>query len=233
MLYKFSVNRLEVRCLNLVKTIISDSTDYHIAQFTFSEHWNDFAKTVVFTNSHTKVSVNATLDVNGRCYIPWETLKLDKVDKRVHVNLIVGIYGVNIDNPHMTMWTDMKVPLTIIKSDKCNFVPPKPPTPTIFEQLLSKIGKKADNLDYRDNTLYLKSEDKVLSKIEITASGLGVNYNDLGNKPSINDVELYGNKTNEELGIPTKTSDLYNDKDFISSDEVEAIDIDFSNYFSN
>jgi hypothetical protein len=50
----------------------------------------------------------------------------------------------------------------------------------------------------------------------------GTNYNDLSNKPKINNVELTGNKTNEELGIPTKTSDLTNDSNFISSTVVTA-----------
>lgn len=41
------------------------------------------------------------------------------------------------------------------------------------------------------------------------------NYNQLSNKPSINDVTLTGNKTTADLGItiPTKTSDLTNDGD--------------------
>ena len=41
-------------------------------------------------------------------------------------------------------------------------------------------------------------------------------YNELLHKPSINGVTLEGNKTNEELGIPTRTSQLTNDSDFIS-----------------
>ena len=41
-------------------------------------------------------------------------------------------------------------------------------------------------------------------------------YENLRNKPQVNGNTLIGNKTNEDLGIPTKTSDLYNDTDFVS-----------------
>ena len=45
-------------------------------------------------------------------------------------------------------------------------------------------------------------------------------YTFLSNKPQINGVELTGNKTSAELGIPTKTSQLNNDSGFISSTVV-------------
>lgn len=43
------------------------------------------------------------------------------------------------------------------------------------------------------------------------------NYNDLTNKPSINNVTLSGNKSTADLGIniPTKTSQLTNDSNFV------------------
>jgi len=42
--------------------------------------------------------------------------------------------------------------------------------------------------------------------VTLGASGTS-NYNDLENKPSINGVELVGNKTTEELGIVSKETD--------------------------
>lgn len=43
------------------------------------------------------------------------------------------------------------------------------------------------------------------------------NYEELENKPSINNVTLAGNKSLSDLGVPTKTSELTNDSGFISS----------------
>ena len=66
------------------------------------------------------------------------------------------------------------------------------------------------------------SEDVVVNEVVVN------DYTKLAKKPQINNVELDGNKTLEELGIqpkgeyanksdlPTKLSDLTNDSDFIS-----------------
>lgn len=43
-------------------------------------------------------------------------------------------------------------------------------------------------------------------------------YNELDNKPSINGHTLEGDMVSEDLGIPTKTSDLTNDSGFISQE---------------
>lgn len=56
-------------------------------------------------------------------------------------------------------------------------------------------------------------------------AGGTTNYNDLSNRPKINNVELTGNKTNEELGIPTKTNDLINDSNFITSESIKSIQL--------
>ena len=73
------------------------------------------------------------------------------------------------------------------------------------------------------------------------------NYNELDEKPSINNVELKGNKTLEELGIdldgtlqnakdyadsikPTKTSELTNDSGFITENDIP--DVDLTNYYT-
>jgi hypothetical protein len=53
-------------------------------------------------------------------------------------------------------------------------------------------------------------------------SGGTSDYNELTNKPSINGVELTGDKTNSQLGIPTKTSDLTNDSGFLTSESEPA-----------
>lgn len=49
------------------------------------------------------------------------------------------------------------------------------------------------------------------------------NYNSLSNKPKINSVELSGNKTLEQLGVPLDTSDLTNGAGFITEDDIPAI----------
>lgn len=48
-------------------------------------------------------------------------------------------------------------------------------------------------------------------------------YEELDNLPQVNGVELKGNKTNSELGIPTKTSQLQNDSGFITNTPVTSV----------
>ena len=57
------------------------------------------------------------------------------------------------------------------------------------------------------------------------------NYNDLTNKPSINNITLTGNKTTSDLGIniPTATSDLTNDSGFITSSSLPTKVSDLTN----
>ena len=104
----------------------------------------------------------------------------------------------------------------------------------VKEAINSTTSIKDDYPDIMDilNTKLDKSNIKAGKNIEldvvgkditINASGSGMggtsNYEELENKPKINDVELSGNKTLKELGIniPTKVSDLDNDSGFISS----------------
>lgn len=53
-------------------------------------------------------------------------------------------------------------------------------------------------------------------------------YENLRNKPQINGNTLIGNKTNSELGIPTKTSDLDNDSEFVSDADYVHTDNNYT-----
>lgn len=56
-------------------------------------------------------------------------------------------------------------------------------------------------------------------------SGGTTNYEALNNKPKINNVELTGNKSLADLGIniPTKTSDLTNDSNFVNQTALNQL----------
>ena len=70
----------------------------------------------------------------------------------------------------------------------------------------------AQQIDLLKNTSF---EGKMDSLIEAILKGENYDYNPLTNKPSINGYTLEGNKTNAQLGIPTKTSDITNDSGFV------------------
>ena len=79
--------------------------------------------------------------------------------------------------------------------------------------------------------------DETLGKwreFESGGSGGTSDYNDLDNLPKINNVEVKGNLTTEDLGIdiPTKTSELTNDSGFITEEDLPETDgaIDLSKF---
>lgn len=71
----------------------------------------------------------------------------------------------------------------------------------------------------------LTSDTKVIRpKITTTGGGGGggtSNYNDLSNKPSIESVELIGNKSAEDLGL-AKSSDIPDVSDFVTDTEMQS-----------
>ena len=89
-------------------------------------------------------------------------------------------------------------------------------------------GKNSIEIEAGNNITIDNTENGI--RINSTGGGSGgtSNYNDLSNKPKINNVELNGNKSLNDLGIqpsgnyaleseiPTKTSELINDSDFIT-----------------
>lgn len=117
----------------------------------------------------------------------------------------------------------------------------EPLTPTDKQQIESAIQKNTDDIiDLQNNkqdvlisgeNIKTINNESILGSgnIEIGGGGGGTsNYNALTNKPKINNVELVGNKSLNDLGIqakgnyaleseiPTKTSDLTNDSGFIT-----------------
>lgn len=67
--------------------------------------------------------------------------------------------------------------------------------------------------------LQLEEESAINFDVDMKTE-LNKDYDGLVHKPSINGVTLSGNKTNEDLGIPTKTSELTNDLGFISGNQL-------------
>lgn len=84
-----------------------------------------------------------------------------------------------------------------------------------------RIPQNNNNLMYIDGKL----------NAEVQSGGGGTtDYDDLSNKPQINGVSLSGNKTTSQLGIniPTKTSDLTNDSNFVSDSNYVHTDNNYT-----
>lgn len=227
MIYKFKTNKLDLLNINSKKYIISDSINYHKIKIEFDDSWANYSKTINFYNTKTNKSINMLLNAENECIIPYEVLE----DKGTLVICVKGVLGTELENTLSEIYTLMDYPLIIVQSDKNDGSEPSDPTEDIYDQIITQLGDKADGLKYVGTKLSLLSGEKEISYVNINDGGSGgtSDYNSLENKPSVNGIELIGNKTTEELGlnvdlsnyatkeeIPTKTSELTNDSNFVS-----------------
>lgn len=195
MIYAFYINKLDVVCKNAKIIILTDSVKYHTAKFKFSEDWDNFSKTAYFinkSNDKDEKDISVPMFLGGNetvCLIPWEVLTREG-------QLIVSIQGVQDDTE---IWTKMNRPIVLQKSDKDSDTIPQEPTIPIYNQLLNKLDSKGDSIQFEDDTLSLKSGNKVLSTTKIKDETK--DYENLLNIPTLNNIEIKGNKTANDYNI--------------------------------
>lgn len=120
----------------------------------------------------------------------------------------------------------------------------------IFQQYLNKVKELAEKVtqaisnltlgELKDTNIADPTDGQIIKydaetqkwvNSEGGGSGGSSNYNELSNKPKINNVVLSGNKTTSDLGIniPTKTSDLTNDSNFVADANYIHTDNNYTN----
>lgn len=119
-------------------TAVADSVLFEKIHFNFPAEWDGFAKTAVFTNGETKISV--VLNENGKlctgeneCYIPHEVIKAPA--------FTVSVFGVSGDKRATTQIAQVSVK----PSGYGEGATPAEPTPTEYEQLVA-IANSAEQL---------------------------------------------------------------------------------------
>lgn len=119
-------------------TAVADSVLFEKIHFNFPAEWDGFAKTAVFTNGETKISV--VLNENGKlctgeneCCIPHEVIKAPA--------FTVSVFGVSGDKRATTQIAQVSVK----PSGYGEGAAPADPTPTEYEQLAA-IANSAEQL---------------------------------------------------------------------------------------
>ena len=119
-------------------TAVADSVLFEKIHFNFPAEWDGFAKTAVFTNGETKISV--VLNENGKlctgeneCCIPQEVIKAPA--------FTVSVFGVSGDKRATTQIAQVSVK----PSGYGEGATPAEPTPTEYEQLVA-IANSAEQL---------------------------------------------------------------------------------------
>lgn len=170
--------------------VVADSKIYLTAKFSFlTDDWKNTTKTAIFT--HSNKPYTALLE-NDSCLIPWEVIK-------------PSYFTVSVFGKSEQLITTQNQMVLVEKSGYTEGETPENPTPTVYEKILVQYEKKADGIEFIDNELFLKSGENSIAKVTIPTGGGGeadgFNYATAINKPSVNGVELDGEKSLEELGI--------------------------------
>ena len=157
--------------------------------FTFlTDDWENAEKTAQFQNPKTGEVYESILDSSNACTIRWEALA-DSGDMNVAVFGANGGYRVTTNMGVITVLPT----LSGGESDT-------PPSPDVYQQLLTMLGQKADNMTYSDNVLRLLSGSKELASVIIAGGGSSAqpdwNQNDSGaadyikNRPFYDDTNV-------------------------------------------
>lgn len=218
--------------------LAEDSQNYVTAVFTFlTDDWDNTEKTAQFQNPKTGEVYESILDSGNACTVRWEALS-DSGDMNVAVFGVNGGYRVTTNMGVITVLPT----LSGGESDT-------PPSPDVYQQLLTMLGQKADNMTYSDNVLRLLSGSKELARVIIAGGESSVqpdwNQNDSGaadyikNRPFYDDtnvlLEWDGNTeglvvatTTEEVGeIPAGTAVAYKIAEYMAPESfVGATEID-------
>lgn len=211
------------------KLVNEKEIDISKCTFEFDEEiTDDFVKEALFTFKGTTYS---QLINNNECAFPQEVLvEKGQVEIGVVAYKVENEVEIKRYNPSPAYFN------TLLGSLKENIENSEPITPTDKEQILSELANKQDTLVSGVNIKTINNETLLgEGNIRITGGGGTSDYEDLDNKPSINDVELSGNKTLSELGIqpsgnyalesdiPTKISDLIDDSNFLESTDLKTV----------
>lgn len=122
---KFSVtwNRLQRMDEELVT---AGSVGTVMAEFSFDDAWDGWARTAVFRGSGEAREVALT---SNECAVPWEALRKEGY-------LRVGVYGARGDRRIPTIWSS-PIP---VAAGASGADPAQPPTPDVYRQLLAGLG---------------------------------------------------------------------------------------------
>lgn len=117
-----------IATISLMEPMTSGSSKVYLVEFYFSPEWDDLTKVAVFRAGDTVVDV--LLDESNICFMPWEVM----VDHSIPVRF--GVYGTkNGDVVLPTIWASTENILEgVITGAEA-----QPPSPTLYEQLLSKL----------------------------------------------------------------------------------------------
>ena len=192
MTIKVNPHKLEIQ-----KDLVNErEIDITKCEFEFSEEiTDDYVKEAYFTFED---NTYKQLIINNECSIPSEVLiKKGQVEIGVVAFLIDDEQEIKRYNPSPAYFSTLQGSLID------NYENTEPITPTDIEQIENEINKKQDKLISGQNIKTINNQSLLgEGNIHIEGGSGGTSdYEELINKPQINNVGLIGNKSLEDLGI--------------------------------
>lgn len=217
--------------ISVTKNKVSINTDYVLndkeynvnkCYFSFSEEYTeDLVKKAVFIQGSSTIEMSI---INNQCEIPSEVLNQGTFE--------IHVYAYEVDGEELVIRYSPTYDTAYVRAGSYveNATNTEPLTPTDKEQIEQNIVNLQNDLLTKQDTLISGTNIKTINNesilgegnIDIQGGGGSSNYNDLSNKPKINNVELVGNKTTSDLGI-----NIPDVSDFITKD----VD-DLTNYYT-
>lgn len=126
-------NLIEVKT---VETITSGSSNVYVMKFNFSSEWSELERVAVF-RKNSETPVNILLDETNQCMIPWEVMTTP------NAVITFGVYGTMQGNVVLpTIWANGG----IVVEGVITGIELEPPTPDIYQQILSRLSYIENNL---------------------------------------------------------------------------------------
>lgn len=142
--------------------VTSGSVNVYPVKFEFSDDWNGLTKAASFRAGDRSLAVILGDDLT--CNIPWEAL--EKPNLHLYAG-VCGTHGGDIVLP--TVYADLGVILEGASAAEIA----KPPTPSVYEQILDALENKGDGLLVDGQILQLLSGDYPISEAVLPTGGGG------------------------------------------------------------
>lgn len=204
----FKISKQKLFCSN-IRYVVSGQKNSVRANFNFDSEWDDVNKIVTFINAASNVKVFVVLGTDDSCLIPWEVLENEG-------HLYVYLEGTKLVNDlQIVIATKMQSPIDILLSDKVDDPSEEfKATPSLYEQLVNRIDAISTG------TI---NEEKLKELVVKYMNEHTTNYDDAILNIAANGKELPIINKTVDIPIPTKTSDLDNDNDYITKAETNRI----------
>ena len=193
-----------------------ESGEYNVTEcnFIFSSEYESLTKKAVFTGKDGIAYLQTIVD--NKCSIPSEVLQISQVVQ-------IGVYAYELENEELKLrYSPEPTQFFIHQGSYKEAQNSTPPTPSEIEQLQSQITTNANNIEEIQNDVVDINTDITNIKTEQTEQNTNIQNN-------TDDItELQDTKANKSE-IPTKTSDLINDSDFVVDNNYVHTDNNFTN----